>query len=45
MEKSLEFWQFIKSVIAKIVLKEEFESKLDYLITTGYRICFSKKRV
>lgn len=30
------YFGFIKGVIAKIVLKEEFESKLDYPITTGY---------
>lgn len=30
------YFGFIKGIIAKIVLKEEFESKLDYPITTGY---------
>lgn len=30
------YFGFIKGVIAKIVLKEEFESELDYPITTGY---------
>ncbi len=30
------YFGFFKGVIAKKVLKEEFESKLDYPITTGY---------
>ncbi len=30
------YFGFIKGIIAKIVLKEEFESKLDYPIKTGY---------
>ncbi|MCI9293524.1 MAG: GNAT family N-acetyltransferase [Erysipelotrichaceae bacterium] len=30
------YFGFFKGVIAKLVLKEEFESKLDYPITTGY---------
>lgn len=30
------YFGFIKGIIAKIVLKEEFESMLDYPVTTGY---------
>ncbi len=30
------YFGFIKGIIAKMVLKEEFESKLDYPVTTGY---------
>lgn len=30
------YFGFIKGIIAKLVLKEEFESKLNYPITTGY---------
>ncbi len=30
------YFGFIKGIIAKIVLKEEFQSKLNYPVTTGY---------
>jgi len=30
------YFGFIKGIIAKMVLKKEFESRLDYPITTGY---------